>query len=263
MGCWLKTCWTWPTHPSPTPPPLHAAGRCVGHGRATLWAGQPHVLRAAAAAATHVSSHHHHYLSQPAMLHALHAPALHFTPTSTPPTLQVPDAVKFHASRLLGGNWDPYPIDMSFNPPCCTLSHIGLARPGKLPEGTVRGACLGAPPASRALHATPAAPSAWRELCAGHPPTLPSSPAQLTRRRLPSRAAAGRHGADVPQPPAPAARVPALPPRPHPAAVPHGHRLPALDRVCAGHPALLEVHCGAGGCAWGGVGWGAVAWGAS
>lgn len=25
---------------------------------------------------------------------------------------QVPDAVKFHASRLMGGNWDPYPIEM-------------------------------------------------------------------------------------------------------------------------------------------------------
>jgi hypothetical protein len=56
-------------------------------------------------------------------------------------TPQVPDAVKFHASRLLGGNWDPYPIEMSFNPPCMTLSHIGLARPGKAGAVSPRGGC--------------------------------------------------------------------------------------------------------------------------
>ncbi len=36
------------------------------------------------------------------------------------------------AQQLLGGNWDPYPIDMSFQPPCMVLSHIGLAQPGKI-----------------------------------------------------------------------------------------------------------------------------------
>lgn len=30
----------------------------------------------------------------------------------------VPDAVKFHAQQLLSGQWDPYPIDMAFQPPC-------------------------------------------------------------------------------------------------------------------------------------------------
>jgi hypothetical protein len=30
----------------------------------------------------------------------------------------VPEAVKFHASQLLSGAWDPYPIDMGFQPPC-------------------------------------------------------------------------------------------------------------------------------------------------
>jgi hypothetical protein len=30
----------------------------------------------------------------------------------------VPDAVKFHANKLLSGQWDPYPIDMAFQPPC-------------------------------------------------------------------------------------------------------------------------------------------------
>jgi hypothetical protein len=44
----------------------------------------------------------------------------------------VPDMVKFHTARLLGGNWEPYPIDMSFEPPCMVLSTIGLAQPGKI-----------------------------------------------------------------------------------------------------------------------------------
>lgn len=30
----------------------------------------------------------------------------------------MPDAVKFHANKLLSGQWDPYPIDMAFQPPC-------------------------------------------------------------------------------------------------------------------------------------------------
>lgn len=40
---------------------------------------------------------------------------------STCDSLQVPDAVKFHASRLMGGNWDPYPIEMWVHraAPCC------------------------------------------------------------------------------------------------------------------------------------------------
>jgi chlorophyllide a oxygenase len=28
------------------------------------------------------------------------------------------------------GHWNPYPIDMAFLPPCCTVSHIGLAAAG-------------------------------------------------------------------------------------------------------------------------------------
>ena len=70
------------------------------------------------------------------LLDLAHAP---FTHTSTfARGWPVPDAVKFHASRLLGGNWDPYPIEMAFQPPCMTVSHIGLARPGK--AATVSGA---------------------------------------------------------------------------------------------------------------------------
>jgi chlorophyllide a oxygenase len=73
------------------------------------------------------------------LLDLAHAP---FTHTSTfARGWPVPDAVKFHASRLLGGNWDPYPIEMSFNPPCMTLSHIGLARPGKAGAVSPRGGC--------------------------------------------------------------------------------------------------------------------------
>lgn len=30
----------------------------------------------------------------------------------------MPDVVKFHAQQLLSGQWDPYPIDMGFQPPC-------------------------------------------------------------------------------------------------------------------------------------------------
>eukprot|EP00887_Chlorella_sp_A99_P005281 scaffold1.g5281.t1 len=42
----------------------------------------------------------------------------------------VPEAVGFHAIQLLGGKWDPYPIDMCFHPPCVTVATIGIARPG-------------------------------------------------------------------------------------------------------------------------------------
>lgn len=40
--------------------------------------------------------------------------------------------MRFKAAQLLGGNWEPYPIDMSFQPPCGVLSTIGLAQPGKI-----------------------------------------------------------------------------------------------------------------------------------
>lgn len=32
----------------------------------------------------------------------------------------------------LQGYWDPYPIDMEFQPPCMVLSTIGISKPGKL-----------------------------------------------------------------------------------------------------------------------------------
>jgi chlorophyllide a oxygenase len=73
------------------------------------------------------------------LLDLAHAPFTHTTTFAR--GWPVPDAVKFHASRLMGGNWDPYPIEMSFNPPCCTLSHVGLARPGKAGAGSTPQEC--------------------------------------------------------------------------------------------------------------------------
>ena len=57
------------------------------------------------------------------LLDLAHAP---FTHTSTfAKGWPIPDAVKFQMSQMMGGSWDPYPIDMSFEPPCCVLSTIG------------------------------------------------------------------------------------------------------------------------------------------
>ena len=61
------------------------------------------------------------------LLDLAHAP---FTHTSTfAKGWPVPDIVKFHEAQLLGGNWEPYPIEMSFQPPCMVLSTIGRYRP--------------------------------------------------------------------------------------------------------------------------------------
>lgn len=82
------------------------------------------------------------------LLDLAHAP---FTHTSTfARGWRVPDLVKFAASSARGGggggwadaatwlaagigargSWAPYPIDMAFEPPCCVISHVGLAAPG-------------------------------------------------------------------------------------------------------------------------------------
>lgn len=67
------------------------------------------------------------------LLDLAHAP---FTHTQTFANgWPIPDVVKFHSSRMLGGNWEPYPIDMSFEPPCMVVSTIGLAQPGKIERG--------------------------------------------------------------------------------------------------------------------------------
>ena len=73
------------------------------------------------------------------LLDLAHAP---FTHTQTfAKGWSIPDLVKFNTSKLLGGNWEPYPIDMSFEPPCMVLSTIGLMQPGKLEEGARAAAC--------------------------------------------------------------------------------------------------------------------------
>lgn len=73
------------------------------------------------------------------LLDLAHAP---FTHTSTfAKGWSIPDLVKFNTSKLLGGNWEPYPIDMSFEPPCMVLSTIGLMQPGKLEEGARAAQC--------------------------------------------------------------------------------------------------------------------------
>ncbi|KAK3271822.1 hypothetical protein CYMTET_19845 [Cymbomonas tetramitiformis] len=64
------------------------------------------------------------------LLDLAHAP---FTHTSTfARGWPVPDAVKFQLLTALGGNWEPYPIDMTFLPPVMTLSTIGLNQPGNI-----------------------------------------------------------------------------------------------------------------------------------
>lgn len=73
------------------------------------------------------------------LLDLAHAP---FTHTQTfAKGWSIPDLVKFNTSKLLGGNWEPYPIDMSFEPPCMVLSTIGLMQPGKLEEGARAAEC--------------------------------------------------------------------------------------------------------------------------
>ncbi|KAF5725324.1 hypothetical protein HS088_TW23G00045 [Tripterygium wilfordii] len=65
------------------------------------------------------------------LLDLAHAP---FTHTSTfAKGWAVPSLVKFLTPASgLQGYWDPYPIDMEFQPPCMVLSTIGISKPGKL-----------------------------------------------------------------------------------------------------------------------------------
>lgn len=67
------------------------------------------------------------------LLDLAHAP---FTHTSTfARGWPVPELVKFHAGKMMAGDWDPYPIRMGFEPPCITVSTIGLKRPGGIERG--------------------------------------------------------------------------------------------------------------------------------
>lgn len=74
------------------------------------------------------------------LLDLAHAP---FTHTSTfAKGWPVPDVVQFHpATRMLAGNWNPYPIDMEFRPPCVTMSSIGLEQPGKIERDVTAADC--------------------------------------------------------------------------------------------------------------------------
>lgn len=73
------------------------------------------------------------------LLDLAHAP---FTHTSTfAKGWPIPDIVNFKTHKLLSGNWEPYPIDMSFEPPCMVLSKIGLARPGQVERGVRADMC--------------------------------------------------------------------------------------------------------------------------
>ena len=68
----------------------------------------------------------HHFVSHtvPAALsHAL-------PPTWTLEPVSAADSVR--GAQMLAGMWEPYPIDMAFQPPCMVLSTIGLAQPGKI-----------------------------------------------------------------------------------------------------------------------------------
>eukprot|EP00887_Chlorella_sp_A99_P007345 scaffold2.g7345.t1 len=73
------------------------------------------------------------------LLDLAHAPFTHTTTFAR--GWPVPDMVRFQATKLLSGKWDPYPIDMYFHPPCVTVSSIGLARPGVVLDGDSAAEC--------------------------------------------------------------------------------------------------------------------------
>eukprot|EP00246_Nothoceros_aenigmaticus_P018460 TRINITY_DN965_c0_g1_i2.p1 TRINITY_DN965_c0_g1~~TRINITY_DN965_c0_g1_i2.p1 ORF type:complete len:219 (-),score=24.61 TRINITY_DN965_c0_g1_i2:556-1212(-) len=73
------------------------------------------------------------------LLDLAHAPFTHVTTFAK--GWAVPSSVSFKTSvDALQGYWDPYPIDMAFQPPCMVLSTIGLAKPGQL-EGSSTAHC--------------------------------------------------------------------------------------------------------------------------
>ncbi|EFJ44919.1 chlorophyll a oxygenase [Volvox carteri f. nagariensis] len=80
-----------------------------------------------------------HGLLMENLLDLAHAPFTHTTTFAR--GWPVPDFVKFHTNKLLSGYWDPYPIDMAFQPPCMVLSTIGLAQPGKIMRGVTASQC--------------------------------------------------------------------------------------------------------------------------
>ena len=73
------------------------------------------------------------------LLDLAHAP---FTHTSTfAKGWPIPDMVRVQTAQVLSGSWQPYPIDMSFEPPCMVFSTIGLKQPGKIERGSTAADC--------------------------------------------------------------------------------------------------------------------------
>lgn len=65
------------------------------------------------------------------LLDLAHAPFTHTTTFAK--GWEIPSFVKFTTPAAgLQGYWDPYPIDMEFQPPCIVLSTIGISKPGKI-----------------------------------------------------------------------------------------------------------------------------------
>lgn len=123
---------------------------CIEHdGMVWIWPGDgvPEaslpVLDAPAGYTTHaqivIELPVEHGLLMENLLDLAHAP---FTHTSTfAKGWPVPSLVKFCTpATALQGYWDPYPIDMEFQPPCMVRSTIGISKPGKL-EGSSTGDC--------------------------------------------------------------------------------------------------------------------------
>ena len=88
-----------------------------------------------------------HGLLMENLLDLAHAP---FTHTSTfAKGWSVPERVDFKTVKNavaqqiggLGGSWEPYPIDMAFQPPCMVLSQIGLVKPGQVENGARQEDC--------------------------------------------------------------------------------------------------------------------------
>lgn len=116
---------------------------CVEHdGMIWVWPGDatPHASMPSLSAPKGFTIHAEIVLELPVehgllvenLLDLAHAP---FTHTSTfAKGWAVPSLVRFNtaAAAALQGNWEPYPIDMEFRPPCVVLSTIGLAKPGQL-----------------------------------------------------------------------------------------------------------------------------------
>ncbi|KAL6768792.1 CAO1A [Auxenochlorella protothecoides x Auxenochlorella symbiontica] len=115
--------WVWPGSQAPTPPPTASA--------------VPLGFRCHAEIEVEVPVEHGLLLEN--LLDLAHAP---FTHTSTfAKGWPIPDVVKFQATKLLTGNWQPYPITMSFAPPNMVVSLIGLSRPGVVERGLSAESC--------------------------------------------------------------------------------------------------------------------------